>query len=71
MSDVNEFNAQTGEAVIRPYTKSELKQRAKDSSNETEKEVVANPESQELTSALNKLKTLGLTEEEAKAIAGI
>lgn len=71
MSDVNEFNAQSGEVALRTYTKSELKQRVKDSSSDTPKEIVANPESEALTSAINKLKTIGLTEEEAKAIAGI
>jgi hypothetical protein len=71
MSDINEFDAQSGEVVIRAYTKTELKQRVKDSSSDTPKEVVPNLESEALTSAINKLKTIGLTEEEAKAIAGI
>jgi hypothetical protein len=71
MSDVNEFNAQTGQVVIRSYTTSELKQKTKDFAGNAEKEVVPNPENEALTSAINKLKTIGLTEEEAKAIAGI
>jgi post-segregation antitoxin (ccd killing protein) len=71
MSDVNEFNAETGEVVIRPYTSSELIQRAKDCSTDIDKEVVTNPGNEALESAIDKLKTIGLTEEEAKAIAGI
>lgn len=71
MSDVNEFNAETGELVVRSYTSSELIQRAIDSSSDTEKEIVSNPENETLLAAINKLKTIGLTEEEAKAIAGI
>ena len=71
MSDVNEFNAETGEVVVRSYTSSELIQRAIDSSSDTEKEIVSNPENETLLAAINKLKTIGLTEEEAKAIAGI
>ena len=71
MSDVNEFNAETGEVVARSYTKNEQKQRVKDSSTDTAKEIVPNLENETLVSAINKLKTIGLTEEEAKAIAGI
>ena len=71
MSDVNEFNAETGVVVTRSYTSSELIQRAIDSSSDTDKEIVANPENETLVSAINKLKAIGLTEAEAKAIAGL
>ena len=71
MSDVNEFNAQTGQAVLRKYTSEELAQAQRDSS------ISATPETTNLTedpvkvSALAKLTSLGLTEEEARAIAGL
>jgi hypothetical protein len=71
MSDVNEFNAETGQAVLRPYTEEELAQVEHDAS------IVATPETSPVEedalkiSALVKLQTLGLTEEEARAIAGL
>lgn len=71
MSDVNEFNAQTGQVIQRAYTVEELAQAEKDS------DISATPETTNVTedpikvSALAKLTSLGLTEEEARAIAGL
>ena len=76
MSDVTEYNHETGETTFREYTKEELKIRKKDS--ESEKPFLAQDEQSIAeniinlrNSAINKLKTLGLTEDEAKAIVGI
>lgn len=71
MSDVNEFNAETGQYVLRPYTEEELEQLNIDRNVLFEPETVLLPEDPIITSALSKLKSLGLTEEEARAIAGI
>lgn len=71
MSDVNEFNAETGQYILRPYTEEELEQLNIDRSLEVEIEVSRVLENPIINSALSKLKSLGLTEEEAKAIAGI
>jgi hypothetical protein len=71
MSDVNEFNAQTGEAVLRPYTEEELAQAQHDASIVAEPEVIPVTEDPVKLAALAKLTSLGLTEEEARAIAGL
>lgn len=71
MSDVNELNAQTGEAVLRPYTEEELAQVQHDASIIAEPEVVPIAEDSVKLAALAKLTSLGLTEDEAKAIVGI
>lgn len=69
MSDVNEFNAATGEVVLRPFTAKELKQHKLDTR-------VVEPEKTELpidpikASAIAKLAALGLTLDEAQAIIG-
>ena len=71
MSDINEFNVESGQSVLREYTESELSQREEDLSylpKESVLQVELNPK---IVSALAKLKALGLTEAEAKAIAGI
>jgi hypothetical protein len=71
MSDVNEFNAETGQFLVRPYNAEELVQREIDLSVIPEVDSVPIPENEQLVSAINKLKTLGLTEDEAKAIVGL
>jgi hypothetical protein len=71
MSDVNDFNAQTGEAILRPYTEEERTQAEHDSAIAVTPETVPIEEDALKISALAKLQSLGLTEDEAKAIAGI
>lgn len=71
MSDVNEFNAETGEAILRPYTEEELAQVERDASISAEPETRPIGEDPLKLSALAKLTSLGLTEEEARAIAGL
>ena len=71
MSDVNEFNAQTGQAVLRPYTEEELVQVERDAAITAEPETVSVNEDPVKLAALAKLTSLGLTEEEARAIAGL
>ena len=71
MSDVNEFNVETGQYILRPYTQEELEQVNIDRNVLFEPETVLLPEDPIITSALSKLKSLGLTEEEARAIVGI
>ena len=71
MFEVNEFNTQTGQAVLRAYTEAELAQAQRDASISVEPEKVLIEEDAIKTSALAKLTSLGLTEEEARAIAGL
>ena len=71
MSDINEFNVESGQFVLREYTESELSQRQEDLSYLPEESVVQVDLNSKLISALNKLKALGLTEAEAKAVIGI
>ena len=71
MSDVNEFNAETGQAVFRSYTEEELAQAQHDASIVAEPEVIPVAEDPVKLAALAKLTSLGLTEEEARAIAGL
>ena len=71
MSNVNEFNAQTGQAVQREYTVEESAQAQKDSSISATPETINVTEDPVKISALAKLTSLGLTEEEARAIAGL
>lgn len=71
MSDVNEFNAGTGQSLVRPYNSEELVQREIDLLVTPEVDSVPIPENEQLVSAINKLKALGLTEAEAKAVIGI
>jgi hypothetical protein len=71
MSDVIEINLNTGEVAERDYTEEEINYKVYLESQliipeHTEPEV--DPIRQ---SALNKLQSLGLTEDEAKAIVGI
>jgi hypothetical protein len=71
MSDVNEFNAETGQAVLRAYTAEELAQVQKDSHVFAAAEKTPVAEDPVKASALAKLTSLGLTEEEARSIAGL
>lgn len=71
MSEVNEFNAETGEVFVREYTEEELAQRAIDSSNMLIVDSTPLPDNENLISALTKLQSLGLTTDEAKAIVGL
>lgn len=71
MSQVNELNLETQEIVFREYTEEELQQRENELSATVEvdsTEVGLDPVK---VSALDKLKSLGLTDAEARAIAGI
>jgi len=75
MSDVLEINVSTGERIERDFTADELAQREKDqaaaeSQAAAEAQAVADREAAK-ASALAKLEALGLTTEEAQAIAGI
>lgn len=69
MSDVTEINVETGEVVVRPYTEEEIQRRA--SLQKPEDPVVNQVDLPNRQSALLKLQALGLTEEEAKALAGL
>lgn len=71
MSDVNEFNAELGEEIFRPYTAEELSQKQADESRELVFDTTPTPENDALISALIKLQSLGLTADEAKAIVGL
>jgi hypothetical protein len=71
MSDVNEFNVETDQSLIRVYNEEELAQREIDLLNIPEVDSVSLPVNAQLISAVNKLKALGLTESEAKAVIGI
>ena len=71
MSQVNEFNAETGQSLIREYTQEELDQIEIDLSNMSNAEFMPLPENENLISAMVKLQSLGLTTDEAKAIAGL
>ena len=73
MSDVTEINAETGEVITRQYTAEEIENR---NSMEKPEEVVLQEEQASTyvavkESALAKLTSLGLTEEEARAIVGL
>ena len=75
MSNVLEINVQTGERIERDFTPEELAQRAKDqaaaeAAAQAEADALAAKEAAK-ASALGKLEALGLTAEEAQAIAGI
>jgi hypothetical protein len=71
MSDVNEFNVESGQSVLREYTENELSKREEDLSYLPTESIVAIELNTKIISALAKLKALGLTEAEAKAVIGI
>ena len=75
MSDVVEINAASGERIERDFTPDELAQREKDQAEaaaaaQAAADQAAAKEAAK-ASALAKLEALGLTTEEAQAIAGI
>jgi len=75
MADVLQINVATGERIEREFTADELAQREKDKAeweaqSRAEAQAVADREAAK-ASALAKLEALGLTAEEAQAIAGI
>jgi len=75
MADVLQINVATGERIEREFTADELAQREKDKAEweaqpRAEAQAVADREAAK-ASALAKLEALGLTAEEAQAIAGI
>ena len=67
-------NCTTGEITIVPLTTEEIEQAAKDAAEfeerEAQRQAEAEAKAEAKASALAKLAALGLTEEEAKAIAG-
>ena len=71
---VLEVNCETGEEIIRPFTDEEMAQHQKDKTAYeaalAEREAAEIAKAETKSSALAKLTALGLTEEEAKAIAG-
>lgn len=71
MSDINEFNVELGQSVLREYTENELSKREEDLSYLPTESIVAIELNPKIISALAKLKTLGLTEAEAKAVIGL
>lgn len=71
MSDVLEINVLTGERIERDFTPEETAQREKDLAEwKAAAQAVADREAAK-ASALAKLEALGLTAEEAQAIAGL
>jgi hypothetical protein len=71
MSDINEFNVDSGQFILRQYTINESSQREKELSYSPEESIVEVGLDEKTISILNKLKTLGLTELEAKAVIGL
>jgi hypothetical protein len=71
MSEVNEFNAETGQVVIRTYNQEELSQREIDLSDVVKSNLTPLSQNETVISAIEKLQSLGLTIDEAKAIIGI
>jgi len=67
-------NCETGEVTVREFTDEEIEQAAKTATELAEQrailEATEKAQAEAKTSAIAKLAALGLTEEEAKAIAG-
>jgi hypothetical protein len=70
MNEVNELNVETKEVVYREYTAEELLQRNAEINAIIEQDSTSAPVDPIKSSALLKLMSLGLTESEARAIAG-
>ena len=70
MSDVNEFNAVTGEAVIRPFTSDELALASIEPDDSIVKSVPTEDYAQK-QAAVASLVAVGLTEAQARSIVGI
>lgn len=72
MSDVNEFNVETGEFILRPYTNEEINEMERVSNLTPDIPILIDaPVNEVLVSAMVKLQSLGLTTDEAKAIVGL
>jgi hypothetical protein len=71
MNDVLEINVETGDRVERDFTAAEKKQRDKDMAAAQAAADEAAAREAAKASALAKLEALGLTADEAQAIAGI
>jgi hypothetical protein len=71
---VLEVNCETGEETLRPFTAEELAQHAKDAESfaakEAERVAAEQAKAEAKAAAIAKLAALGLTEEEANALAG-
>jgi hypothetical protein len=70
MSDVTEINVETGEVAFRSYTNEEIQNINNLEAPEAPFIEIAQLDENKI-SAIAKLQALGLTEEEARAIAGI
>jgi hypothetical protein len=68
-----EINCETGEQTVRPFTQEEIDQYMIDQANnlalQEQKEMQAQKIAEDKASAIAKLTALGLTEDEARAIA--
>ena len=71
MSDVNDFNAENNEFVLRDYSPEEIEQREIELNANIEQDVISIELDSVTTSAINKLKSLGFSEQEAKNVIGI
>ena len=71
MSDIIEVNINTGEVTEREYTEEEINYKAYLESQIVVPEYSEPEIDQNKQSALDKLQSLGLTEDEAKAIVGL
>ena len=68
MTDVFEYDHETGESVVREFTPAELEQIELDRIASEELKSSEAAKLQAIASAIAKLQTLGLSEEEAKAL---
>jgi hypothetical protein len=71
MSDIVEINVGTGQVTEREYTEEEIAYKSYLENQLIIPEPIEIQIDPNIQSALNKLKALGLTEDEARAIAGI
>ena len=71
MSDMINIDINTGEVTSRQYTQAEIEYRAFLESQIVLPEPIADNSAELRASALAKLMSLGLTEEEARVIAGV
>lgn len=71
MSNTVEINVNTGEVISRPYTEQEIEYRAYLETQLVVPDPIIDPSEEIRASALSKLMALGLTEEEARVIAGV
>lgn len=71
MSDMVEININTGTSTTRSYTQEEIDYRAYLESQIVIPEPIVDEAAELRASALSKLMALGLTEQEARVIAGV